>query len=121
MNVSITDFKNALSLFFAEFIGTLDTPMQKFAAGFAYAANGAKIDSMLAQYTNENGIINTDVIRELVGAGMKQCGGSLEVPVNFGLLGAFGAPPKTIRININDVDKFFTQTLPAVANNIPQK
>lgn len=120
MQVTVNDFKNALALFEAEFIGTMKNSFQKFLAGAALAASGGKIDEMLNQYA-VNGMIDVEAVKALVDAGMKQCGGELEIPVNFGVLGALGATPVTVKITLNDVDKFFRQTLPAVANVVQNK
>ena len=117
MKVAIDDFKAALDLFEAEFVNTFKTSMQKFIAGTVIAASGAQIDSMLANFTND-GIVDVDAIRKLINAGMKSCGGQIDIPISFGVLSALGANPIEITITLNDIEKFFEQTLPAVSKPV---
>lgn len=116
MKVSLGDFKAALALFETEFIGTMKTTMQKFLVGAALAASGKKVDEMLAPFVSkDDGMIDSDAIRAIVNAGLKQSGGEVEIPLSFGVLSSIGANPIVTRITKMDVDKFFDQTLPAVA------
>lgn len=117
MKVAVDDFKAALSLFEAEFVGTFKTSMQKFIAGTVLAASGAQIDAMLANFTSD-GIVDVDAIKALIDAGMKSCGGQIDIPINFGILSSLGANPIEISITLNDVEKFFGQTLPAVSKPV---
>lgn len=117
MKVAIDDFKAALTLFEAEFVNTFKTSMQKFIAGTVIAAAKERIDSMLANFTKD-GIVDVDAIKELIDAGMKSCGGQIDIPINFGILSSLGANPIEITITLADVEKFFGQTLNAVAKPI---
>ena len=118
MKVTITDFKTAFALFQAEFIGTFNTSLQKFIVGAVLAASGQKIDAFIAQFADADGMVDVDAMRSIVDAGMKQSGGVVELPINFGALASIGATPVNVKIGLQDVEKFFTQTLPAVAKNI---
>lgn len=115
MKVSVADFGNALALFEAELIGTFKTSIHKFVAGAAIAAGSKKIEAMLAPFVGEDGTVDADALRSVIDAGMKQCGGEFEVPFSFGILGGLGLNPVVTRITKMDIDKFFDQTLPAVA------
>lgn len=117
MKVALDDFKAALTLFEAEFVNTFKTSMQKFIAGTVIAAVKERIDSMLANFTKE-GIVDVDAIKELIDAGMKSCGGQIDIPINFGILSSLGANPIEITITLADVEKFFGQTLPAVSKPV---
>lgn len=117
MKVAIQDFKSALALFEAELIGTMKTSLHKFLAGAALAASGNKIDEMIRPFVGEDGLVDVDALKNLADAGLKQCGGEFEIPISFGVLGAFGATPIKTRLSKIDFDKFFTQTLPAVARS----
>lgn len=117
MKVAIDDFKAALTLFEAEFVNTFKTSMQKFIAGTVIAAAKERIDSMLANFTKD-GIVDVDAIKELIDAGMKSCGGQIDIPINFGVLSSLGATPIEITITLNDIEKFFGQTLPAVSKPV---
>lgn len=117
MKVALDDFKAALALFEAEFVNTFKTSMQKFIAGTVIAASGAQIDSVLANFTKD-GIVDVDAIRDLINAGMKSCGGQIDIPINFGVLSSLGATPIEITITLNDIEKFFGQTLPAVSKPV---
>ena len=115
MKIPVQDFKSALTLFEAEFIGTMKTSFQKFLAGAALAASGNQIDAMIAKFVTPDGLFDVDAFKALIDAGMKQCGGEFVIPVNFGALGALGASPVDLKIDLSDVEKFFKQTLPAVS------
>jgi hypothetical protein len=117
MTVTIDDFKAALALFEAEFIGTMKTGFQKFLSGAALAASGERIDAMLAQYSCD-GKINVEALKAIVDAGMRQCGGQFEIPINFGILGALGAMPLNVTVSRMDTEKFFTQTIPSVCKDL---
>ena len=58
--------------------------------------------------------IDVDALRAVIDAGMKQCGGEFEIPIDFGL--NFGRVDT--RVTKMDIDKFFDQTLPAVAKQV---
>lgn len=118
MNVTANELRNAMALFASEFIGTFKTTAQKFFGGVAYAGYKNQIDAMLANVSDENGIIDTEPLKAMIEEGMRQCGGEFELPISFGFLGNFGVPPITVRIKLSDVEKFFNQTLPAVASDI---
>ena len=117
MKVALDDFKAALALFEAEFVNTFKTSMQKFIAGTVIAAAKERIDSMLANFTKD-GIVDVDAIKELIDAGMKSCGGQIEIPISFGILSSLGANPIAITITRDDIEKFFGQTLPAVSKPV---
>lgn len=116
MKVTLQEFKAAFALFQTEFIATMKTGLQKFIVGAVLAASGGKIDEFLAQFTDAEGMVDVDAIKAIVDAGMKQCGGQFELPINFGTLAAIGATPVNVTISLADVEKFFSQTLPAVSN-----
>ena len=120
MKVPFPDFKNALALFESEAIGTMKTTMQKFLAGAALAARAKEIDAMIAQYAPD-GFVDVDAIRAIVNSGLKHSGGVVEIPVNFGVLGAIGATPVTVKISKADIDKFFEQTIPSLSNVIKEE
>jgi len=115
MKIAVQDFKSALALFEAEFIGAMKTSLQKFLAGAALAASGNQIDAMIARFVTSDGLFDVDAFKSLVDAGMKQCGGEFVVPINFGALSAIGAVPIDLKIQLADIEKFFGQTLPSVS------
>ena len=115
MKVTLQEFKAAFALFQTEFITTMKTGLQKFIVGAVLAASGGKIDSFLAQFTDAGGMVDVDAIKAIVDAGMKQCGGQFELPINFGVLSSIGATPVNVKFGLDDVEKFFGKTLPAVS------
>lgn len=115
MKVRLEDFNSALALFETEFISGMKHNVQRFLAGAFFGAKSREINAMLAQLIGEDGLIDTDELKSWIDAGMKQCGGAFEVPISFGVLAALGADPVIIKIDVSDIDKFFNQTLPAVA------
>ena len=110
MKVSVIDFKKALALFEAEFISAIKPPFMQFMAGAALSASGKKVDAMLAPYTDEQGFVNVDALKDMADEGMKHCGGAFEFPLDFGVFGHTG-----VKISRADFDKFFAQTLPSVS------
>lgn len=114
MRVTFNEFKSAIALFEAELIDTMNSSIQKFIVGAALAANGNKIDEMLAPFVEQNGEIDVDKVRYIIDAGMRQSGGKIEIPINFGMLSSIGVNPITTTITKFDVDKFFRDTIPSV-------
>ena len=117
MKVTVEDFKAALALFEAEALGTMKTTLQKFLAGAIIASKSNEIDALLRQNAVDN-LIDTDAVRAIVDAGFRQSNGQIDIPINFGVLGAIGATPTTITIRKNDMDNFFDKTIPSVAKNM---
>ena len=116
MKVTVQAFKAALAMFQTEFIDVMKTPLNKFIVGAALAASGKKIDAMVAQFTDAEGMVDVDAIKAIIDGGMKGCGGQFHMPINFGVLSTIGATPVNITFKLADVDKFFLQTLPDVSN-----
>ena len=114
MKVALDDFKAALALFESEFVDTFKSSLHKFIMGAAVAGMQPQIDALLEKFT-VNGFIDVDSIKNVIDAGMKSCGGQFEIPLSFGVLASIGATPVDIRIKLDDVEKFFGTTLPAVS------
>ena len=117
MKVTLQEFKAAFALFQAEFIDAMKTSFNKFIVGAVLVASGEKIDAFLKPFTDAEGMVDVDAIKAIIDGGMKGCGGQFDMPINFGVLSTIGATPVNITFKLADVDKFFSQTLPAVSNN----
>ena len=110
MKVSVADFKKGLALFEAEFISNVKPGFMQFMAGAAIAASGKKIDAFLAPYTDDDGKVDVDAIKDIVEAGLKHGGDNMEVPLDFGVFGKTG-----VKITRADFNNFFSKTLPSVS------
>ncbi len=116
MKVRVEEFKNALLLFEAEFISSMKDNAQKFFSGFGVSEKAREIDAYLAKFVDADGLVDIDRLKSDIDFGMKQCGGEFNLHIDFGPLAFLGVKPANIRISLNDVEKFFKQTLPAVTN-----
>ena len=107
MKVTLNEFKTAFALFQSEFISGMKTGLN------------LRID--------EPSSVAADLIVGTVGAlthygapviviDMDTCGGEFELPINFGVLSSIGATPVNVKFGLDDVEKFFGKTLPAVSN-----
>lgn len=116
MKVTLNEFKTAFALFQSEFISGMKTGLNKFIVGAVLAANERTIDAFLSRFSDEDGMVDVDAVKSIVDAGMKGCGGEFELPINFGVLSSIGATPVNVKFGLDDVEKFFGKTLPAVSN-----
>lgn len=116
MKVSVTDFKNALTLFEAKIVESQASTMNKFAIGVALARLNSGTDKMLAPFLDANGMVDVDKLRADVDAGMKASGGELDVTPKFDdALRLLGLSIKNIKFTKEDFAEFFNQTLPSVS------
>lgn len=116
MKVSVQDFKNALTLFEAKVVESQATSMNKFALGVALARLNAGTDKMIASFVDANGMVDVDMLKADVDAGLKASGGELELTPKFAdSLRLMGLTIKNIKFTKEDFEEFFTKTLPSVS------
>lgn len=116
MKVSVTDFKNALSLFEAKVITSQATSMNKFVIGVALARLNAGTDKMIATFLDEGGMVDLEKLRADLDAGLKASGGELEIVPQFdSQLRLLGLTIKNIKFKKEDFDEFFDKIIPQVS------
>lgn len=116
MKVSVSDFKSAVSLFESGIISQMKKSANKFAMGIALASAGKKIDSMIAPFVGDDGMVDCDKEREYVDAGLAASGGKLViVPQIDTALRWLGIGIEDITITKAEFDAFFEKTIPEVA------
>ena len=120
MKVPIANFRTALVLFKAEFIGTMETKLNKFLLGLGMARYFRKLDAGLLAYVDKEGMVDVDALKQDIDSAMGDCGGDFELNIDFGDLTLVGARPAKTIIRTADVEKFFTQTLPSVTGQVNQ-
>ena len=118
MKVPIAIFRTALVMFKAEFIGTMETKLNKFLLGLGMARYFRKLDARLVDYVDKDGMVDVDIIKQDIDSAMSDCEGEFDLNIDFGDFRALGAKPARTIIRTADVEKFFTQTLPAVAGQV---
>lgn len=115
MKVSVSDFKSAVSLFESGIISQMKKSANKFAMGIALASAGKKIDSMIAPFVGDDGMVDCDKVREYVDAGLAASGGELVIePQIDPALKFIGVGIANITITRAEFDEFFDKTIPSV-------
>ena len=116
MKVSVTDFKNALTLFEAKVIESQATTMNKFAIGIALARLNVGTDEMIAPFLDTNGMVDIAKLRADIDAGLKASGGELDIVPQFDpKLRLFGLSIKNIKFTKEDFNDFFDNIIPQVS------
>lgn len=118
MKVPIAIFRTALVMFKAEFISTMETKLNKFLLGFGLARYIRKFDVGLLDYVDKDGMVDVDIIKQDIDSAMSDCEGEFDLNIDFGDFRALGAKPAKTIIRTADIEKFFSQTLPAVAGQV---
>ena len=115
MKFTQSEFKTALAIFEAKVLGTMNTSINQFAAGVAMRRMEPGIDAMLAPFAGEDGMIDSDNLRNLVDAGLKASGDKVvvepKIPPELRLL---GVSINQTTITRADFDEFFDKILPSV-------
>jgi hypothetical protein len=117
MKVSVTDFKNALSLFEAKVITSQDTTMNKFVMGIALSRLNANTDDMIKPFLTRDGMVDVGKLRADIDDGMKATGGDeLDVVPDIDpKLRLFGVTIKNIKFTKDDFKDFFDNIIPSVS------
>lgn len=94
---------------------TMPTSLHKFVYGgataFATIKGSAFIDSMLQFDTDENGLVDVDVLKKIVEVAFQQSEGKVQIPLfqqSNNLMSMFLAPV-TVTICKEDIDKLFAE------------
>ena len=116
MKVPIAIFRTALMMFKTEFIGSMETKLNKFLIGLGMARYFRKLDVGLLDYVDKDGMVDVDTMKQDIDSAMADCGGEFDLNIDFGDFRALGAKPAKTIIRTADIEKFFSQTLPTVSN-----
>ena len=116
MKVSVTDFKNALTLFEAKVITSQTTTMNKFVIGIALSRLNAGADKMIETFLDDGGMVDLAKLRADIDAGLKAAGGELEVVPQFDpQLRLLGLTVRNIKFTKDDFADFFDNIIPQVS------
>lgn len=121
MKVSVEEFESAVLVFGGECVDTLPTAPQRFVAGMKLAEKEQEIRAWVKSKA-KNGVIDTDTMKKIIESGMKHAGedDKITFPVDFGVLAAIGVNPADVTLSNLDIDKFFSQTVPALCKEIAE-
>ena len=112
MKVTVADFSNALSLFEAKWLQTLNSNANKFFAGVALARANAGLADMVKPFTGADGMVDVDALKAAVDAGLAAADGKLVLtPKIDPRLKLVGIGIDEVRFTRADFDDFFDTTV----------
>lgn len=112
MKVTVADFMNALSVFEAKWISSLQKRGNKFVAGIALSDFNKGVPAMLKEFTGEDGLVDCDAVKAKIDAGLNAADGMLvlepQIDPKWKLV---GIGIDDIRFSRADFDEFFNTTI----------
>lgn len=110
MKVSLNSFRQAVANFEGRIVDTFDSSVNKFIVASAIASSGGAIDSLVAPYVDKDGMVDTDVLKSVLKAGMDAVDGKLVVKPNVPHpMRLLGVSVDEIRIKREDIEQMFAE------------